>query len=77
MSEPAFITRDELTAPRHLVELMARTAYETGRPKGSGRPEWERTTPEWRKAMHREMAAALKAAQDAGYTLTMPQVSAK
>lgn len=71
MSQP-FTTRSEAAKPpRVLVELMARHAYEAGRPKESGRPEWEQTTAEWREAMHREMSAAILAAEGAGYRLSM------
>lgn len=67
MSQP-FTTRAEASAPpAYLVRLMAKAAYEAGRPKGSGRPEFDATTTEWQAAMCREMTAAIVAGVTAGY----------
>lgn len=56
--------------PADLVELMARANYEASRPPGSGRPDWNRCEDAWRAACRREMAAALVAAEAAGYRLS-------
>lgn len=73
MSEPSYTTRAQASAPpAHLVRLMATAAYEAGRPKESGRPEFENTTTEWQDAMCREMSAALVAAEVAGYRIVKP-----
>lgn len=66
MSLAPYVTRDQAALPDDLVELMARAAYEAGRPVGSGRPDWPRCTPEWREAATREMRDALAAAIAAG-----------
>lgn len=58
--------------PVHLRQVMARAAYEAGRPPGSSRPAFDNTTPEWQAAMDREMLAALKAAEAAGYRIIGP-----
>lgn len=72
MSQP-FTTRAQAAAPPiHLVRLMATAAYEAGRPKGSGRPEFEKTTQEWQDVMFREMTAAILAAEAAGYRVVGP-----
>lgn len=69
MSQP-YLTRAEAEAPpAHILRIMAKAAYEAGRPKGSGRPEYENTTPEWQAAMMREMSAAIRALEAAGYTI--------
>lgn len=73
MSEPAYITRAQSAdPPAHLVRLMSVAAYEAGRPPGSGRPEYDKTSPAWQAAGRREMLAALKAAEAAGYRIIAP-----
>lgn len=52
-----------------LILTAARAAYEAGRPPTSGRPRWELCEPAWRAACCRDMAAALCAAQAAGYRI--------
>lgn len=66
----AFTTRAEAAAPPvHLVETMAQAFYEAGRPKGSSRPAWDGCEEAWRAACRREMAAAIVAAEAAGYRI--------
>lgn len=52
-----------------LVELMAVAAYEASRPNGSSRPPWAECTDHWRDAGRREISAALRAAERAGYRI--------
>lgn len=73
MSQPAFVTRDQAAAaPDQLVRAMCRAAYEAGRPADSSRPPFEKTSPEWQDGMHREMRAALRAVEAAGYRIVSP-----
>ena len=53
-----------------LLRAMARAHYEAGRPKGSSRPPFEGTTTEWQDSAHREMAAAIRAAEGAGWNFS-------
>jgi hypothetical protein len=71
MSERAFVTRAEAAAPdRHLVRIMASAHHEADRFAGCQRPEFEKTFPEWQDSACRAMAAALLAAEAAGYRIT-------
>lgn len=53
-----------------LVELMTEAAYEASRPAGSSRPPWRETHREWQEAARREMAAAIVAAERAGFRIS-------
>jgi hypothetical protein len=66
----AFTTRAEAAAPAaFLVRLMASAAYERGS-SGSSRPPFDQTEQAWQEAACREMAAAILAAEAAGYVIT-------
>lgn len=67
MTAPAYTTRAEAEAPpAHLIETMARAAYEDMRP-GTTLPPWERVEPSYHAEARKNQAAALLAAEAAGY----------
>lgn len=67
----AFTTRAEAEALQGLdpaiVEKMAERAYEAGKRTGSSLPPWSKVEPTHKAAIRREIVAAVKAGEQAGY----------
>lgn len=55
-----------------LVRLMARAGYDSGRFPGCKRPAFDDCMPQWQAQASAEMAAAIRAAEAAGYRIEGP-----